>query len=425
MYVNRELGEKIGKNLNKKEILAIVGPRQCGKTTLLKHIYEKLESAVFIDFEDRENLELFVEDEKAFAELYAKDNKYLFIDEFHYAQNGGKKLKFIYDNYPKTKILISGSSAPGITISGMKYLVGRVFVFHLYPFSFEEFLGYKNRRLYENLYIPRKESIMKYLNNPKHEFAKTSSAVIEKINRYYEEYVLFGGYPRVVLSEDIEEKRTVLENIYNTYFLREIKEILNLTEDFKLSKLIRALALQIGNIVSYNDLSVVSGFRYNDLLKHLNILEKTFICTRVEPFYSNKRLEIVKSPKIYFFDNGFRNQVIGDFRNLDRRTDSGKLNENFVATQLIQRNIKPNFWRSKSKAEVDFVLQKEDKVIPLEVKSLIPKKIFTKSLINFMKKYPSHTPTILSQNMWGKRRKDREEILYLPLSFVNALTDAL
>jgi len=422
MYVHRDLEEKIGKNLPKREILAIIGPRQSGKTTLLKHIYNKLENAVFIDFEDREKLELFVEDEKAFAELYVKGNRYLFIDEFHYAPNGGKKLKFIYDTYPETKILISGSSAPGITIQGVKHLVGRVFLFYLFPFSFEEFLRHKDKKVYENLYLPAKESIIQYLNSKK-ELIKTSNAVIKKINKYYEEYAIFGGYPRVVLSEDVEEKKTVLENIYNTYFLREIKDILKLPEDFKLSRLIRALALQVGDIISYHALSATSGLKYNSLLKHLNVLEKTFICTRVEPFYTNKRLEIVKSPKIYFFDPGFRNQVITDFRSLDKRPDSGKLNENFVVTQLIQKNIKPHFWRSKSKAEVDFILQRENKITPIEVKSFLPKKIYTKSFISFLNKYPSHSPTILSLNMWGVKKIRGRSLLYLPLPFVTSLLD--
>ena len=115
---------------------------------LVRHIFETLENALFLSFEDRKTLELFVEDEKTFAELYARNNRYLFLDEFQYAKDGGQKLKYIYDHYPGTKILISGSSAPGLTIHGIKYLIGRIFVFNLFPLSFEEFLRFKDDALF-------------------------------------------------------------------------------------------------------------------------------------------------------------------------------------------------------------------------------------------------------------------------------------
>src|SRR3989338_2933058 len=135
MYISRILESELKKYLNKREIVAVVGPRQCGKTTLLKHIFNDLKNAIFLDFEDRETLELFNEDVKSFADLYVRKYNYLLIDEFHYAKEGGKNLKYIYDNY-KIKIIISGSSVSNLSIQSIKYLVGRVFVFNLYQFSF-------------------------------------------------------------------------------------------------------------------------------------------------------------------------------------------------------------------------------------------------------------------------------------------------
>lgn len=410
MYVKRDLEDKILKYLDKKEIIAIIGPRQSGKTTLMRHIYDKLENAVFLDFEDRETLELFVEDEKSFAELYAKNKKYLFIDEFHYAKKGGKKLKYIYDHYPNLKIFISGSSAPAPTIHGIKHLVGRIFIFNLHPFSFPEFLRYKDESLYD-LYISKAKELKKYFKEGQK--AEIPSALIKKLNNYYESYILFGGYPRVILSDDADEKKVVLKNIYNTYFLREVKDILNLTTDFKLSKLIKALAIQIGNLISYNSLGNVSGFRYKELLRHLNILEKTFICKRINPFYTNKKLEIVKSPKVYFFDTGLRNMVIDDFRKLDKRDDIGKLNENFVFSQMLINGFEPKFWRSKSKAEVDFVLEKEG-LTALEVKTGFSSRT-TKSFSTFIKKYNPNKAIIASQKNFKLGKTD-----FLPLSFLAA-----
>ncbi len=146
MYISRILEKEIRKCLNKREIIAVIGARQSGKTTLLRHFYENLKNAVFLDFEDRQTLELFSEDINSFIELYVKKHDYVFIDEFQYAKEGGKNLKYIYDN-SKAKIIISGSSASELSIQSIKFLVGRIFVFTLYPFSFEEFLNYKNPRL--------------------------------------------------------------------------------------------------------------------------------------------------------------------------------------------------------------------------------------------------------------------------------------
>src|SRR3989338_11507780 len=136
MYIERFLESKLRACLGMPEILAIIGPRQSWKTTLVRHLISDLENVNSIDFEDRETLELFNEDIKSFSELHVKPYNYLFIDEFQYAKEGGKNLEFIYDHH-KVKIIISGSSVSGLSIRSIKYLVGRIFVFNLYPFSFD------------------------------------------------------------------------------------------------------------------------------------------------------------------------------------------------------------------------------------------------------------------------------------------------
>lgn len=412
-YIARDLEEKIVRNLKNPEIIAVLGPRQAGKTTLLKHIFETLKNAEFLSFEDRELLELFMEDEKSFAELYVKNKKYLFIDEFQYAKDGGKKLKFIYDTYPKTKIIISGSSAPGLTVHGIKYLVGRIFVFNLYPLSFGEFLRYKDKSLHR-IYSEKKHALQKYFTD-KGKLPDVSSAIIQRLNKIHDAYVIYGGYPRAAISKTADEKKTVLKNIYNTYFLREIKDLLALTTDFSLAKLIKALSIQTGGLVAYNSLSEVSGFDYKSLLAHLNVLEKTFICKRMLPFYTNKRTELVKIPKVYFFDNGFRNTIIGDFRPYGLRQDVGQLNENFIFSELTHLGIEVKFWRSKSKAEVDFIIEKENKIIALESKSSFSER--TKSLMSFKEKYAPHRTIIACRDVL----EEKDGLIHIPVVFVSSL----
>lgn len=400
MYIDRFLEEKLLKYLNKKEIFAIVGPRQCGKTTLMEHLFKRLDNAKFITFEDREALELFTSDIKAFVELYIKETDFLFIDEFQYAKEGGKQLKYIYDIH-KTKIIISGSSSADLTIQGLKYLVGRVFVFNLYPLSFGEYLNYKNNVLFR-LYSKK----------------TVSQQVINKVNDYYKDFAVFGGYPRVALSEDDKEKIDVLKNIYNTYFLKEIKEILQLKSDFKLAKLIKLLSLQLGSTLNYDNLSTATGFDYKDLLFHLNVLQKTFVCVEGKPFFTNKSKELVKAPKMFFLDNGFRNTVVKDFRDLNERTDKGMLNENFVASELAKKNIELKYWRTKSKAEIDFVVESEGNVIPIEVKSHLMKAKLSRSFMSFLSHYRPKKGFVFSNFFSGKKKLDGSKISFVPLACV-------
>jgi uncharacterized protein len=397
MYINRTLELKINKYLNKKEIIAVIGPRQCGKTTLLKHVFDKLDRALFISFEDREILEQFSDDIKLFAEKYVKNNKFLFIDEFQYAKKGGKQLKFIYDHYD-IKIFISGSSAPDLTYQSMKYLVGRIFVFNLYPLTFNEYLNYKDSVL------------AKYLTKK-----SLSKTVIEKINEHHEKFTIFGGYPRVVLADDDEERIEILRNIFNLFFLREVREILQLSKDYELSKLINLLSLQISSQVNYNELSSAVGLSHKDLIKYLDILSKTFIIKTCKPFFNNKKKEIVKKPKIYFIDNGFRNIVLSNFQKLSKRPDSGSITENFVASELIKKNIEIKYWRTKSKAEVDFIIEKESRIIPIEVKLFMPKRKITKSFLSFIKKYQPKTGIILSNTKFPSKKIADSNILFYPI----------
>lgn len=396
-YIERELEKEILEYLKSKEIIAVVGARQCGKTTLVNNILDKLKTLGKkinrISFDNQKILQLFENDIDSFIELHVKGFDILFIDEVHYSKDSGKKLKYIYDNF-NIKIFISGSSSAEISIHSLRYLVGRIFTFVLYPFSFKEFLKAKNPKLI-NLY----------------EKQGYKEAVIKELNGYLKEFILYGGYPRVVLSKTKEEKKKVLENIFNIYLLKEIKEILNLSEDYHLIALLKALSLQIGNIINYDELTRLTGYTYYDLKNYLNILEKTYISSLIKPFFTNKRTELVKNPKVYFFDIGFRNICIDNFS--EERSEMGSLYENFIFSELIKKNEKMKFWNTKSNAEVDFIIEKQ-KIIPIEVKININKAQITKSFSSFIKKYRPKKGYFLSLNFEGKTRIDNCRIDFLP-----------
>ena len=158
------------------------------------------------------------------------------------------------------------------------------------------------------------------------------------------------------------------QNIYQTYLLRDVKDLIDIADDYKMQTLVKALSIQIGNILSYQELSASVGVSFQTLKKYLNFLEKTFILYRIPPYYRNKRTELVKNPKIYFGDTGLRNAVLNDFRRMDIRVDKGALYENFHFSEYLKEGITPRFWRTKSGAEVDFVIEEYEKLFPIEIK---------------------------------------------------------
>jgi predicted AAA+ superfamily ATPase len=407
MFV-RKLTHVIEKYLQVPEIIALIGPRQAGKTTLLRALYQKVSQqhkAVFLDFEDRDVLALFNEDIKTFAQLHVAPMDYLFIDEFQYAQCGGKQLKYLFDNYA-TKIFISGSSALELTHQAVKYLVGRVFILHLYPFDFSEYLNARDENLYQKVFVELREKFQQFLYQPSAKFPELTAPVHKQLLQHYAEFVVYGGYPRVVAAASTEEKIMVLKNIYHTYFLREIREILQLAQEVSLDKLIKALAHQVGALVNYHELCQVTQTTQQTLKQHLNILEKTYVVRLLSPYFTNKRLELVKTPKVYFIDSGLRNCAVDYFQPLTNRIDKGQLHENFVASQLFKQEKQVNYWRTKSQAEVDFVVTHQQQLLALEVKSQAKIKTPGKALLSFQQKYQPICMMLLSENMsfWDASR---------------------
>ncbi|MEA2028348.1 MAG: ATP-binding protein, partial [Campylobacterota bacterium] len=335
MYYKRDLENKIERYLDSPEIIAIFGPRQVGKTTLLREFYARVHNPIFITFEDIELKVLFEEDIKSFIALYIEPYDHIFIDEFQYAKMGGKHLKYIHDTTEK-KIFISGSSAMELSIHAIKYLAGRIFVFTLYSFSFSEFLRVKDATLHK-LYTS----------------SNISAPIAQKIYRYLDEYISYGGYPRVVLSKSNEEREEVLKNLLSIYLLRDIKEIAKISDETKMYKLLKALSLQVANVVVYSELAKLVGVNVVQLKEYLSVFEKAFLIQTITPFFTNKQLEIVKNPEVFFLDMGLRNAIIKNFSTLDNRVDKGAMLENFVFRELVEQELK--YYRTKNGAEVDFI----------------------------------------------------------------------
>ena len=414
MYIERQLSAEIKPFLAKRETISIVGSRQAGKTTFIENLAQEFKQrnkkVKFITFEKREDLNLFNNDIESFKKI-AEQYDVVIIDEFQYSQEGGQKLKYLYDT-TKVKFIISGSSSLELTFQTGKYMVGRLHEFLLTPFSFREFLSARDQEISDVL----KDKIN---NNP---FVfKMKNGFGEEINnrlaKLFEEYIIYGGYPAVVLSNTTEEKQKILEGIYSKYLLKDIKDLLRLATDQELEKLVKLLSGQISNIIQYRELADSSGLPYKELKKHLSILEKTFIISLVRPFFTNKRTELVKNPKVYFNDSGLRNFSLDDFRSLDVRNDAGAMAENHgynLLAGIFKRNVK--YWRTKARAEVDFVIEKEQAIYPVEIK-YVSKRVIGKSLYSFIEKFNPPAAFILTKNYLGEEKIRGTKIKFIPIAY--------
>lgn len=433
-YFERALLEQLKKWVDRREIFAIKGPRQSGKTTLLKMLQDwlkqekkiKPENIIFITFEDRDILEKFSKDPKEYVKNLAgkKENEkfYFFVDEFQYLENGGQILKLLYDTNENIKFIITGSSSLELTGKTARFLVGRVFSFYLWQLNFQEFLKIKSEQLY-NAYKDRNEKFKTFIVKGEY-FDVPSEDIFENdFKKMFEEYTVWGGYPEVVKSEDEETKKMVLKNIYDTYITRDIIEMLKITDYSSFKKIVTLLAGQIGNLLNYENLATDAKSYYKETKNYLSILEQTFIISLIKPFYRNKTTELKKNPKNYFIDLGLRNYILGNFQEFSLKTDKGPLVENaaFLQFKFKEENEENavKYWRTLSKAEVDFVLEQKNEVIPVEIKySNFKHPEISRSFRSFLNQYKPRKALMLTNGFIGEMKMSDVLIKFVPVWYL-------
>jgi uncharacterized protein len=363
MYVEREIKSRFDKVIKSYNMIAIVGARQAGKTTFLKKQMEHFKSN-YILFDDPDVRSLFDEDVKKF-ELQYIDGYYLSVlDEVQSCKDAGRKLKYLVDS--GRKLWITSSSEVILGKELLSYLVGRISIIKLYPFSYEEFLNAKGQK-------------------------QMTSTVAKRMTW---EHMQYGGYPKVILTDDIEMKKTILRDLYETMLLKDVARTFSIDDIRSLEELAKFLALSIGYLISYEELSNSLNMSFQTIKKYLDAMEKSYFVARVNPYYTNKLKEIVKQPKLYFIDTGLRNIIVKSF---DAKPD-GRLFENYVFTEMLKLGVMPKYWRTKTKTEVDFVVEGDSVVIPVEVKlSANPGKI-ERGLRSFIEMYHPKTAIVVTYN---------------------------
>lgn len=434
MVIQRDLIHQIKQFIKRDEFISIIGPRQCGKTTFLEmlkgYLVKELEVREgliqSVTFENRRLLMEFETDPISFVRSFMppgnKEKFYLMIDEFQYAEEGGQKLKLIYDTVKGIKVIITGSSSLDIKAKVGKFMVGRMLNFYLYPFNFSEYLRAHNERL-ERIYIENNDKVINCLLKGKQVKIKSGQDLFhEEFIQEYEKFSIWGGYPAPALAKTCDLRRKLLSDIYNNYILKDIKTLLELATEKNLFLLSQYLATQIGNIVVYQNLAQACGLDYRNLKKHLNILDETFICGEVKPFFKNRQKELSKNPKIYFLDMGFRNNLMENMNTMDKRSDAGAIIENscFIRlNELCEGLNKINFWRTKAGAEVDFILHRGDNIVPLEVKySTLREEKISKSFMSFINTFKPAQAVVLTKNYWGLAKKGKTRISFIPVYYL-------
>jgi predicted AAA+ superfamily ATPase len=302
------------------------------------------------------------------------DSGYVFIDEIQRKEDAGLFLKGIYDLDLKYKFIVSGSGSLELKEKIHESLAGRKRLFELNTLSFEEFADYMTAYRYEG-------SLAEFFN-------------IEKIRAkaLLDDYMNFGGYPRVVLEDKLKDKMMLMDEIYRSYIEKDISYLLKVDKPEAFDKMIKLLSSQVSGLLNFSELASNSGISVPTLKNYLWYAEKTFVITQITPYFSNRLKEITKSPVAYFTDLGMRNYMIGLFGNLQNPADGGHLFQNLIHNMLRERfRFSPatlHYWRTIDRAEVDFVIKKGKAIIPLEIKfSVLKKPELGRSLHSFIEKY--------------------------------------
>lgn len=397
--IKRQIFPKVANHLEKPEIALIVGPRQAGKTVLLGMLKNWLIEEKDIDPRNilYFNLDIvkdweFFQSQTNFIEFLkeksTKNKVYVLVDEAQKVPDCARFFKGVFDSNLNTKLVLTGSASLELKTKVQESLAGRKRVFHLLPFSFAEFLSAKDEELFGLL-----------------EKSQISSISQKNIISFFEEYTVWGGYPRVVFAQTEEEKVNTLSEIFTSYVERDIVGFLRVRDRLGFSRLVKLLSGQIGQLVNVTELSNSLNLDRQTVERYLQALKETFITAPLPPYFRNTRQEIIKQNKIYFNDTGMRNYALEDFSLLSERRDAGSLFENAVFKEVLislSPLEKVRFWRTKQGAEVDFLIVSGEKILPIETKLHLQKPHVAVSLRNFIKSYSPQDALVVNSSLQGE-----------------------
>ena len=366
--IERALLPHLTKGLNRQKVTILLGARRVGKTELLQKITDQRPKGILqLNGEDADTIALLDNRSVSNYSRLLEGCELLIIDEAQYIPDIGRKAKLMIDNIKPLHIILTGSSAYDLVQEG-EPLTGRTITFQLYPLA--------------QLELKNSENLL-------------------QTKQRLEERLLYGTYPEVLTTELNEGKRSYLNELVNTYLLKDLLVFEDIRQSVKIIDLLKLLAFQVGSEVSYDELGRQLSLSKNTVERYLDLLTKVFIIYQRRGFSRNLRKEIVKSSKWYFFDNGVRNALIGQFQPLALRQDTGMLWENYLMAERIkfnaynQQQVSAYFWRTYDQQEIDLVEENDGVLKAIECKWQESK---VKIPTAFARAYPNASFEIINRN---------------------------
>ena len=365
--IKRTSLEEISRYLPTNDIIVIHGARQVGKTSILMVLQDNLiaqgNQVHYIDLEDSRYVSMinkgvdeflkYLKEEGFNLEVFQQNQKKLFvmIDEIQYLENPSSFLKLLADHHRYLKLIVSGSSSFEMKSKFKDSLVGRTVNFEIYPLSFEEFLWFKGVA-----FVPG---------------ADFTEKKIAELQSLYLEFALYGGYPKIVLTDDISIKEKYLQQIIDTYIRKDIRDLADIKDVNKFNQMVEMLASQSGNLLNIAEISNACNLARQTVERYLFLLEQTYVLRLVRPFSRNLRTELTKTPKVFFYDTGLMQMLW--LKTLQKKL-LGAVFETSVFAELVKKfgRDSVHYWRTTEKREVDFVVQFPNHILPIETKIHFP-----------------------------------------------------
>ena len=370
--IKRQLLNRILERLFDKKVIIVLGPRQTGKTTLLKEIVLlSTNETLWWNGDETDIRQILRNPNSTLLKSLIGKHKLLIIDEAQRIENIGLCIKLIYDNIEGVKVIASGSSAFELANKINEPLTGRKWEYFLYPISYKEMVDHHG--------------------------------LIEE-NRLLQHRLIYGYYPDVI--NNYGDEQAILQQLSDSYLYKDILTWEKVQKPDRLEALVQALAFQIGNEVSYYELGKITGLDKETVERYIILLEKAFIIFRLRSFSRNLRTELKKSRKIFFYDNGLRNAVIRQFNPLGLRNDVGALWENFIISERMKyleyNKIYTNryFWRTHSQQEIDYLEERDGKLLAFEFKWKSKSKV--KLPKSFIQAYPESEQRVITPDNFSR-----------------------
>lgn len=393
----RRLYSRLLEHLTKKEFTIITGARQTGKSTLLQELMktckDQAKPTIFINLENKAILaELDANPLNLLPYLPSPEKRNIvFLDEIQYLSDPSNFLKLLYDEYSdRIKIVATGSSAFYIDIKFKDSLAGRKRIFQLWTCDFEESLLLQGK---EEL----REELLRIKNQPGFKSLK-----LDLLRFEWENYMLYGGYPAVIVEPSASEKIEMLKEIRDSFVKRDIMES-GVQNEMVFYQMFQLLAGQTGQLVNVNELSNTLKIRNETVQNYLEVMEKCFHLALLKPFSANLRKELVKMPKGYLMDSGLRNCLLNNFQPVNQRLDKGELWEQTFFRLLVDKYAidEIRFWRTADGKEIDFILPNQHPPLAIETK-FDKEQLKIKKYRAFLDAYPAFNFSVAAIHPWSE-----------------------